>query len=104
MNINEFHPTSGRFVKEDGTTVNIADELGGKSVSDKVYDINNMMPHSGRFIKEDGTCVNIADMIENGDIGGGGRDSGSSDDSAPPSVETYNGQVLQSFISADRQL
>lgn len=105
MNINEFHPTSGRFVKEDGATVNIADALGGKSVSDKVYDINNMMPHSGRFIKEDGTCVNIADMIANGDIGGGGgSDSGSSDDSAPPIVETYNGQVIQSFISADRPL
>lgn len=72
MNINEFHPTSGRFVKEDGTTVNIADKLGGKSVSDKVYNIDNMMPHSGRFIKEDGTCANIADMIANGDIGGGG--------------------------------
>ena len=104
MNINEFHPTSGRFVKEDGTTVNIADELGGKSVSDKVYDINNMMPHSGRFIKEDGTCVNIADMIENGDIGGGGGDSGSSDDSAPPIVEVYNGQTIQCSMSADRPL
>lgn len=107
MNINEFHPTSGRFVKEDGTTVNIADKLGGKSVSDKVYDINNMMPHTGRFIKEDGTCVNIADMIANGDIGGGGgggSDSGSSDDSAPPIIETYNGQTIQCSVSADRPL
>ena len=105
MNINEFQPTSGRFVKEDGTTVNIADELGGKSVSDKVYDIDNMMPHSGRFIKEDGTTVNIADMIANGDIGGGGgSSSGSSDDSAPPIVETYNGQTIQCSMSADRPL
>lgn len=103
MNINEFHPTSGRFVKEDGTTVNIADELGGKSVSDKVYDIDNMMPHSGRFIKEDGTTVNIADMIANGDIGGGGG-SGSSDDSAPPIIETYNGQTIQCSMSADRPI
>ena len=101
MNINEFHPTSGRFVKEDGATVNIADELGGKSVSDKVYDINNMMPHSGRFIKEDGTTVNIADMIANGDIGGS---SGSSDDSAPPIIETYNGQTVQCSMSADRPI
>ena len=101
--IDNYHPFSGRFVKEDGTTVNIADELGGKSVSDKVYDINNMMPHSGRFIKEDGTCVNIADMIANGDIGGGGG-SGSSDDSAPPIVETYNGQTIQCSMSADRPL
>ena len=107
MNINEFHPTSGRFVKEDGTTVNIADELGGESVSDKVYDIDNMMPHSGRFIKEDGTTVNIADMIANGDIGGGGGGSsggGSSDDSAPPIVETYNGQTIQCSMSANRPL
>lgn len=101
MNINEFHPTSGRFVKEDGTTVNIADELGGKSVSDKVYDIDNMMPHSGRFIKEDGTCTNIADMIANGDIGGSG---GSSDDSATPIIEEYNGQTIQCSMSADRPL
>lgn len=99
MNINEFQPTSGRFVKEDGTTVNIADALGGKSVSDKVYDIDNMMPHSGRFIKEDGTVINIAESIGSG--GGGG---GSSDDSATPIVEEYNGQVIQSFISADRPL
>lgn len=105
MNINEFHPTSGRFVKEDGTTVNIADELGGKSVSDKVYDIDNMMPHSGRFIKEDGTTVNIADMIANGDIGGGGGSGGGGDsDSAPPIVETYNGQTIQCSMSADRPL
>ena len=105
MNINEFHPTSGRFVKEDGTTVNIADKLGGKSVSDKVYDIDNMMPHSGRFIKEDGTTVNIADMIANGDIGsGGGGGSSSSDDSAPPIVETYNGQTIQCSMSADRPI
>lgn len=106
MNINEFQPTSGRFVKEDGTTVNIADALGGESVTDKIYDINNMMPHSGRFIKEDGTVINIADMIANGDIGGGGGSSGggSSDDSAPPIVETYNGQVIQCSMSVDRPL
>lgn len=105
MNINEFHPTSGRFVKEDGATVNIADALGGKSVSDKVYDIDNMMPHSGRFIKEDGTTVNIADMIANGDIGGGGGSGGGGDsDSAPPIVETYNGQTIQCSMSADRPL
>ena len=101
--IDGYHPFSGRFVKEDGTTVNIADALGGESVSDKVYDIDNMMPHSGRFIKEDGTTVNIADMIANGDIGGGSG-SGSSDDSAPPIVETYNGQVIQCSMSADRPL
>ena len=101
MNINEFQPASGRFVKEDGTTVNIADVLGGESVSDKVYDINNMMPHSGRFIKEDGTVINIAESIGSGGGSGGG---GSSDDSAPPIVEEYNGQVIQSFISADRPL
>lgn len=105
--IDSYHPFSGRFVKEDGTTVNIADALGGESVTDKIYDINNMMPHSGRFIKEDGTVINIADMIANGDIGGGGgggSDSGSSDDSAPPIVETYNGQTIQCSMSADRPL
>lgn len=103
--IDNYHPFSGRFVKEDGTTVNIADALNGKSMSNKVYDIGNMMPHSGRFIKEDGTTVNIADMIANGDIGGGtGGGGGSSDDSAPPIIETYSGQVIQCFMSADRPL
>lgn len=106
MNIEQYSPQSGRFLKEDGTTVNIADALGGESVTDKIYDINNMMPHSGRFIKEDGTVINIADMIANGDIGGGGGSSGggSSDDSAPPIVETYNGQTIQCSMSADRPL
>lgn len=104
MNIDQYSPQSGRFLKEDGTYINIADVLGGVETG-QIADIEKHAAHSGRFIKEDGTCVNIADMIANGDIGGGGgSDSGSSDDSAPPIVETYNGQVIQSFISADRPL
>lgn len=101
MNIDQYSPQSGRFLKEDGTYINIADALGGTETG-QIADIEKHAAHSGRFIKEDGTCVNIADMIANGDIGGGG--SGSSDDSAPPIIETYNGQTIQCFISADRPL
>ena len=36
--------------------------------------------------------------------GGGGSDSGSSNDSAPSIVETYNGQTIQCSMSADRPL
>ena len=36
--------------------------------------------------------------------GGGDSDSGSSDDSASPIVETYNGQTIQCSMSADRPL
>lgn len=106
MNIDQYCPQSGRFLKEDGTYINIADALGGTETG-QIADIEKHAAHSGRFIKEDGTVINIADMIANGDIGGGGgggSDSGSSDDSAPPIVETYNGQTIQCSMSADRPL
>lgn len=95
MNIDQYSPQSGRFLKEDGTYVNIADALGGTETG-QIADIEKHAAHSGRFIKEDGTVINIAESI-----GSGG---GSSDDSATPIVEEYNGQVIQSFISADRPL
>lgn len=96
MNIDQYSPQSGRFLKEDGTYINIADALGGTETG-QIADIEKHAAHSGRFIKEDGTVINIAESI-----GGGG--GGSSDDSATPIVEEYNGQVIQSFISADRPL
>ena len=96
MNIDQYSPQSGRFLKEDGTYVNIADALGGTETG-QTADIEKYTPHTGRFIKEDGTVINIAE-----NIGGGG--SGSSDDSAPPIVETYNGQTIQCSMSADRPL
>ena len=100
MNIDQYSPQSGRFLKEDGTYVNIADVLGGTETG-QTADIEKYTPHTGRFIKEDGTVINIAENIGSG---GGGSGGGSSDDSAPPIVEEYNGQVIQSFISADRPL
>ena len=99
MNINQYSPQSGRFLKEDGTYVNIADVLGGTETG-QTADIEKYAPHTGRFIKEDGTVINIAESIGSG--GGGG--SGSSDDSAPPIVETYNGQTIQCSMSADRPI
>lgn len=99
MNIEQYSPQSGRFLKEDGTYINIADALGGTETG-QIADIEKHAAHSGRFIKEDGTVINIAESIGSGGGGGGG----SSDDSATPIVEEYNGQVIQSFISADRPL
>lgn len=98
MNIDQYCPQSGRFLKEDGTYINIADALGGVETG-QIADIEKHAAHSGRFIKEDGTVINIAESIGSG--GGGG---GSSDDSATPIIEEYNGQVIQSSISADRPL
>ena len=99
MNIDQYSPQSGRFLKEDGTYVNIADALGGTETG-QIADIEKHAAHSGRFIKEDGTVVNIAESIGSG----GGSGSGSSDDSASPIVETYNGQVIQCSMSADRPI
>lgn len=99
MNIDQYSPQSGRFLKEDGTYINIADALGGTETG-QIADIEKHAAHSGRFIKEDGTVINIAESIGSG----GGGSGGSSDDSATPIVEEYNGQVIQSFISADRPL
>lgn len=99
MNIEQYSPQSGRFLKEDGTYINIADALGGTETG-QIADIEKHAAHSGRFIKEDGTVINIAESIGSGGGGGGG----SSDDSATPIVEEYNGQVIQSSISADRPL
>lgn len=99
MNIEQYSPQSGRFLKEDGTYINIADALGGTETG-QIADIEKHAAHSGRFIKEDGTVINIAESIGSG--GGGG--SGSSDDSAPPIVETYNGQTIQCSMSADRPI
>lgn len=95
MNIDQYSPQSGRFLKEDGSYVNIADVLGGTETGQTV-NIEKYAPHSGRFIKEDGTVINIAENLS-------GESSGSSD-TAPPITEKYNNQVIQCFMSADRPL
>lgn len=99
MNIEQYSPQSGRFLKEDGTYINIADALGGTETG-QIADIEKHAAHSGRFIKEDGTVINIAESIGSGGGGGGG----SSDDSATPIIEEYNGQTIQCFMSADRPI
>lgn len=74
MDIKSFNMHSGRMVKEDGTTINIADALAGNAqpVTESKEKIEYYQMISGRFVKEDGTVVNIADEIANGNIGGGG--------------------------------
>ena len=67
-------PQTGRMVKENGTTVNLADLIGGTDTGEKV-NIDMMAPKSGRFVKEDGSIVNIADVIEEF-LAGGGSGSG----------------------------
>ena len=70
-------PQTGRMVKEDGTTANIADLIGGTDTGEKV-NIDMMAPKSGRFVKEDGSVVNMADVIEEflAGLAGGGSGSG----------------------------
>ena len=68
-------PGTGRMLKEDGTTVNLADLFGGTDTGEK-QDIDMMMPRNGRFVKEDGSVVNIADIIEDFFAGLSGGGSG----------------------------
>lgn len=70
-------PQTGRMVKEDGTTANIADLIGGTDTGERV-NIDMMAPKSGRFVKEDGSVVNIADVIEEflAGLAGGGSGGG----------------------------
>lgn len=74
MEIRNYSATSGRMIKEDGTTINIADTLvpNAEPVSEDKYDINNFSAHSGRLIREDGSVMNIADEIAKGNVVGGG--------------------------------
>lgn len=67
-------PQTGRMIKEDGTTANIADLIGGTDTGERV-NIDMMAPKSGRFVKEDGSVVNLADVIEEF-LSGGGSGSG----------------------------
>lgn len=67
-------PQTGRMLKEDGTTANIADLIGGTDTGERV-NIDMMAPKSGRFVKEDGSVVNLADVIE-AFLSGGGSGSG----------------------------
>lgn len=67
--IDDYAPRSGRMMKEDGTTVNIADKLGGVDTG-MTADIDSYTPMTGRMIKEDGTVVNIAENIGSGGSGG----------------------------------
>ena len=70
-------PQTGRMVKENGTTANIADLIGGTDTGERV-NIDMMAPKSGRFVKEDGSVVNLADVIEEflAGLAGGGSGSG----------------------------
>lgn len=67
-------PQTGRMVKENGETVNLADLIGGTDTGEKV-NLDMMAPKSGRFVKEDGSVVNLADVIE-AFLSGGGSAAG----------------------------
>ena len=77
MNIEHFEPMTGRMLKEDGTTLNLADMIGGLDTGQK-RDIGKYTPLCGRMIKENGEVVNIADELENF-LGSGGGGSVSAD-------------------------
>ena len=71
MNVKTFAPMNGRFIKENGETINIADLIGGADTGEH-ENIEKYTPHTGRFIKENGDVVNIADAIEKFVNGGSG--------------------------------
>ena len=52
MNIDQYSPQSGRFLKEDGTYINIADTLGGTETG-HTGAIGKHAPSTRRFINED---------------------------------------------------
>ena len=73
-----YTPGTGRMLREDGTTMNFADIIGGTDTGLKA-DIDKMAPRTGRFVREDGSVVNIADVFADwlaglgtGGAGGGG--------------------------------
>ena len=104
MDIKSFNMHSGRMVKEDGTTINIADALAGNAqpVTESKEKIEYYQMISGRFVKEDGTVVNIADEIANGNIGGAG---GTSDYNDLTNKPTLNGvEISGNKTSADYKI
>lgn len=104
MDIKSFNMHSGRMVKEDGTTINIADALAGNAqpVTESKEKIEYYQMISGRFVKEDGSVINIADEIANGNIGGGG---GTSDYNALTNKPKINGvEVSGNKTSADYKI
>lgn len=104
MDIKSFNMHSGRMVKEDGTTINIADALAGNAqpVTESKEKIEYYQMISGRFVKEDGTVVNIADEIAKGNIGGGGGSTGTTNYNDLTNKPTINGvEVSGNKTSAD---
>lgn len=107
MEITKLNPLSGRMVKEDGGIINIADKLAGDqpAATTGKFPINSMSPMSGRMIREDGSIVNIADLIEQGLIGGGGGEGGTTDYSKLQNKPRINGvELLGNKTSADLKI
>ena len=107
MDIKSFNMHSGRMVKEDGTTINIADALAGNAqpVTESKEKIEYYQMISGRFVKEDGTVVNIADEIAKGNIGGGGSSTGTTNYNDLTNKPTLNGvEISGDKTSADYKI
>lgn len=106
-NISNFSARSGRMVKEDGTVVNIADLLAGdaEAVSESAYNIDSFSAMSGRMMREDGSVINIADEIANGNIGGGGSSTGTTNYNDLTNKPTLNGvEISGDKTSADYKI
>ena len=107
MDIKSFNMHSGRMVREDGTIINIADALAGNAqpVTESKEKIEYYQMISGRFVKEDGTVVNIADEIANGNIGGGGGSTGTTNYNDLTNKPTLNGvEISGDKTSADYKI
>jgi|GEM_PF-6332420 len=64
--INNYEPTTGRIIAEDGKTANVVDLLGGgTAVGTQTYNINQYAPRTGRVIGEDGKLYNIVELLGN---------------------------------------
>lgn len=99
MDITSMSPVTGRLVKEDGSTFNVADALsdGSEAVTSGKVPIHAMSPRTGRMVREDGTIVNVADLMEQimSSGGGGGGGEGTTNYSSLSNKPQINGVTLE---------
>ena len=108
MDITSMSPVTGRLVKEDGSTFNVADALsdGSEAVTSGKVPIHAMSPRTGRMVREDGTIVNVAELLEElVNSGGGGGGTGTTNYNDLINKPTINGvELAGNKTSADLKI